>query len=242
VGLADRFDSLVGLFGIGKPPTGTADPFGLRRACLAIVNVVLDRKYRIDLGACVAEAAKLHKETLSVPADELKAGILEFFRGRLRHAWAGEFPVDVIEAVLSAGFSDILSARERVEALAGIKARPEFDALAVAFTRAANIVAKAPTIDAPEIDVSLFEDDSEALLWKQGMAVREKVEAAYARHDYQSAFQAMVTLRDPVDAFFDKVLVMAEDARVRDNRLLLLTGIALLFDGVADFSQIQTNN
>ncbi|MDF1562692.1 MAG: glycine--tRNA ligase subunit beta [Deltaproteobacteria bacterium] len=242
VGLADRFDSLVGLFGIGKPPTGTADPFGLRRACLAIVNVVLDRGYRIDLGACIEEAAKLHKDTLTVPLDELKAGILDFFRGRLRHAWAQEYPVDVVEAVLSAGFGDILSARERVEALTGIKERPEFDALAVAFTRAANIVAKAPTIDAPEVDTSLFEDDSEARLWKQGMAVREKVEAAYARHDYRSAFQEMVTLRDPVDAFFEKVLVMAEDARVRDNRLLLLTGIALLFDGVADFSQIQTNS
>ena len=141
--------------------------------------------------------------------------------------------------MLSAGFDDVLSAWQRVEALSRMKALPDFQPLAEAFTRAGNIVAKAPAIDAKEIDADLFEDDSERVLWKQGMAVREKVERALAGHDYDAALQEMATLREAVAEFFEAVLVMAEDAKVRDNRLLLLAGIADLFTGIADFSQIQ---
>lgn len=240
VGLADRIDTLVGIFGIGKPPSGAADPFGLRRATLGAVNIVLARGYRFSLSALLDQALDLLVPKLTLSAQDTKAAVLDFFRGRLKNLWAENHPVDVVEAVLSAGFDDLLGARERVDALSRMKAAPDFAPLAEAFTRAANIVAKAPTVEARDVEPDLFEDESERVLWKKGMSIHEKVEQALAEHDYGAALAEMATLKAPVAAFFDAVLVMAEEARVRDNRLLLLSGIADLFGGIADFSKIQT--
>jgi glycyl-tRNA synthetase beta chain len=240
-GIADRLDTIVGIFGIDKPPTGAADPFGLRRACLGIVNISLDRGYRIGLSAAVDEALELFVGRLILDAATVRARVLEFFRTRLKNLWSSQgHPADVVEAVLSAGFDDLVSARERIEALSGLKGRPDFLQLAEAFTRASNIVAKAPSIDAVDVDAELFEDPAEGELWKASMSVREKVDKALSGHDYQTALQEMIALKAPVGAFFDKVLVMAEDARIRDNRLLLLRGIVDLFARIADFSQIQS--
>ena len=240
VGLADRFDTLVGLFGVGQPPSGTADPFGLRRAALGIVHVVLARGYRLVLSEVLEEGLSLLATKLKRPAAETREAVLAFFRARLRSLFAETHPVDVVEAVLDAGFDDLLAARERVEALATLRAREDFEPLAVAFTRAANIVRKGTAIEAAEVDPELFEADAERDLWKVWMAVREKAERHLKAHDYLGALEAMVELKAPVDRFFDDVLVMAEDARIRDNRLLLLRGIVDLFQRIADFSRIQT--
>ncbi len=239
-GIADRIDTLTGIFGIDKPPTGAADPFGLRRACLAVVSLILQRGYRLSLSAVLDEAIALYKDRLSLGAVETRDRVLEFFRGRLKNLWTsrGHVP-DVVEAVLSAGFDDLLAASERLEAMSDVKKHPDFPSLAVAFTRASNIITKAPSIDAKELDPTLFESPVEEKLWKALMRVQGQVDKALQAHDYESALARMVALRAFVDSFFDEVLVMAEDARVRDNRLLLLREIVSLFGRIADFSKIH---
>ncbi|RMG14603.1 MAG: glycine--tRNA ligase subunit beta [Deltaproteobacteria bacterium] len=240
VGLADRIDTLVGLFGVGKPPSGTADPFGLRRAALAVIRIVLGRGYRLPLSETLDQGLSLLAEKLKRPADETRVEVLDFFQARLRNLWSEHHPVDVVDAVLAAGFDDLLAAKERLEAVSAMRERAEFEPLAIAFTRAANIVRKGTVVEAKEIDPELFEADAERELWKALLAVREKAERQIGAHDYLGALESLVALKAPVDRFFDEVLVMAEDARIRDNRLLLLRGIVSLFARIADFARIQT--
>ncbi len=147
IGLADRLDTLCGIFAIGKGPTGAADPFGLRRACLAVINIVLERGYRFSLSAAVDEALKLldpkiaslkRKPGEAAPREQ----VLEFFRGRLKSLWSESYRTDVVEAVLAVGFDDMVAARKRLEALSGLVGRADFTPLAVAFKRVVNIVEK----------------------------------------------------------------------------------------------------
>ncbi len=239
--IADRLDTLAGIFGIDKPPSGTADPFGLRRACLGVVAIILDRRYRFSMTSALSEAIALYEGRLTLDAATTRSRVLDFFRGRLRNLWTAKgYSVDVVEAVLTAGFDDVVAALERVEALTSIKKHPDFLSLAVAFTRASNIFAKAPSIDAQDVDPQLFESPTEKALWKSLMSVQEKVDTCLRSHDYAAALHQMIALRAPVDAFFDGVLVMAEDARVRDNRLIILRGIVDLFGRIADFSKIRS--
>lgn len=147
IGIADRLDSLCGIFAIGKVPSGAADPFGLRRACLAIIRLVLGRGYRFSLSAAVDESLRLLAPRLANV--KRKAGepapreqVLEFFRGRLKALWGEQHRTDVVEAVLAAGFDDLVAAQKRLEALSLIVGRADFQPLAAAFKRVVNIVEK----------------------------------------------------------------------------------------------------
>lgn len=239
VGIADRLDTIVGIIGIGKAPTGAADPFALRRACLGVINITLARGYRYSLGGMVDRALAYLGGKVADRA-KTRAQVLDFFRERLKNLWADSARKDVVEAVLAAGFDDIVDAHDRLKAMSSIVGRPDFDPLAVAFKRVVNIVEKqAKDVRATGVDPTLLSEEAEKSLCWAYDASRGRVETAVKGHDYAAALNDIAALKPAVDTFFDKVRVLADDAKVRENRVALLTAIGRLFGGIADFSKIQ---
>lgn len=245
IGIADRLDSLAGLFALGKPPTASADPFALRRACLAVINIVLGRGYRFSLSAAVTYALGLLEPKLAdvkrKPQDaEPQVQLLEFFRGRLKALWGEKYRPDVVEAVLSTGFDDLYAAQQRVQALDSLVRRPDFAPLAVAFRRVANIVEKqGKDIASGLTDPQRLVDEAERQLHGGFLRAKEAVRARVTEDDYAGALTAITALKPAVDLFFEKVMVMAEDKSLRENRVRLLIEIGMMFNQVADFSKIQ---
>jgi len=243
VGMADRLDTLAGLFALGKPPTASADPFGLRRACLGVVHLVLGRGYRLSLDQAVDAALDGVGKKLGLgsgPLADARAQLLEFFRGRLRALWADRARADVVEAVLAAGFDDLSQARARLDAFAHVVGAPDFTPLAIAFRRVANIVEKqGKDVSAEPADPRLFQEPSEKALAQAARRAGEEVHRALAAEDAPAALAAARALKDPVDAFFEKVLVMTDDRPVRENRVRLLREVARVFAPLADLSRIQ---
>jgi glycyl-tRNA synthetase beta chain len=162
----------------------------------------------------------------------------EFVRGRLRALWSEEYPGDLVEAVLAAGWDDVVDARERLAALAEVRARPDFIPLAVAFKRVANIQEKGGAGGAPP-DLVLFRESAESELHATIVELKARVGAEKRARDYVAALRTIAEIKPAVDAFFDKVLVMAEDEAVRRNRLALMREVSALFADVADFRKIQ---
>jgi glycyl-tRNA synthetase beta chain len=238
LGLADRLDTICGFFGVGLTPTGTADPYGLRRHALAIINILLANRLHLDLPEAVRTSLELLKGKITRPPEETAREVLEFFQTRLQHLLLGEgFDHETVTAVLAAGWRDVLEAADKVKALEEVRQRPEFPALALAFKRVINISLGA---EPRKVDEQLFEHPEEKALFETGKLVAQEVEDALHRRDYSAACNALARLKEPVDAFFDKVLVMAEDLKIRQNRLALLAGISQIFLRIADFSKITT--
>ena len=263
VGVADRLDTISGIFAIGKAPTGANDPFALRRACLGVIRVVTQKGYRLSLSRLLDSALAHHfrhferlpkvepkkdkdgKEKKGKPEylerEVAKAQVLEFFRGRLRALWADEHGADVVEAVLAAGFDDLADAHRRLFALTAIKGHADFVPIAVAFGRASNIIEKqAKDLVPGPVDEALFRDPPEGELRRATRLARSVVDEAVKSGDYPSALKAIGELRPAVDAFFDKVLVMADDPALKQNRLRLVREVQQLFAPIADFARIQT--
>lgn len=245
IGLADRLDSLCGLFGIGKKPTGAKDDFALRRAAITFIRIVTARGYRFSLGAAIDKslellAGKLADVKRKQGEPSVKDQLLEFFRGRLESTWRESHRADVVEAVLSAGFDDLVAAQLRLEAISAYVSRPDFAALAATFKRVANIVEKqAKDVSKGAIDAAKLTDAAEKVLHAEVSKVKDAVLAAVKADDYAGAMAKVVPLKPLVDTFFDDVMVMAEDKALRENRVRLLMEIGGLFGTVADFSKIQ---
>ena len=235
VSIADKLDTICGCFGVGLIPTGAADPYALRRAALGIIAIILNRRYVLSLGTLIDSSLELLAAKLTRPRVEVAAEVREFFRARFINLMAGEFPTDTVEAAAAAGSYDLVDFRARIAALAEFKTHPDFEALAVAFKRAGNIVREG--VSAP-IDPALFADPAEGHLFEAFRDVRVAVESRIAAKEYLDALTEIATLRGPVDTFFEKVMVMADDERVRTNRLALLTGITRLVGGIADFGRL----
>jgi glycyl-tRNA synthetase beta chain len=239
VGLADRLHSLVGLIGVGEKATGGTDPFGLRRATIGILRILLGRGYHLSLRGAV-EDARLQLAGLDLQR-EVDTQVLDFVRGRLKAQWSEEFPPDLVEAVLSAGFDDVVDARKRLEALAEVKTRPDFAPLAVAFKRVANIQEKAGGSGTAPVDPALLRDEAE----RQLLSALERVEGESAalreRRNYPAVLRNVATLEPAVARFFEDVLVMAEEPALRANRLGLMRRVAALFADLADFRKIQAD-
>jgi len=233
VSLADKIDTICGCFGVGLIPTGSADPYALRRSAIGVLNILQAKGFRLSLVELVGQSVELLGEKLTRPAEEVKADVLNFFRGRFQNMQ--EAPADVVDAVLSAGFDDPLDARARVAALAALKGQADFEPLAVAFKRVVNIIKGGV---AEEVDPARFEKQCEGDLLAAQQLAAQKVAEQVASGDYAAALQTIAGLRPAVDAFFDGVMVMAEDEAVKTNRLALLTRVAELFTGIADFARI----
>ncbi|MCM2265390.1 MAG: glycine--tRNA ligase subunit beta [Desulfuromonadales bacterium] len=236
VSVADKIDTVCGCFGVGLIPTGSADPYALRRSAIGILNILLERGYRQSIPELVERSLELLAAKLTRPRDQVQGEVVEFIRLRLVNMLTQRgFPTDVVEAVLAARFDDPLDAVARVEALATLKAKAGFEPLAVAFKRVGNIIKGG--VDTP-LRTELFEADCERALADAVAQARAAVATAVAAGDYAAALQTIAALRVPVDAFFEGVMVMAEKPEVRTNRLALLTEVGRLFDGIADFAKI----
>jgi glycyl-tRNA synthetase beta chain len=240
VSLADKLDTLAGYFGLGLQPTGSSDPFGLRRAGQGVLRVLLDfwpAGKAPDLEALVAAAVKGHGAALKAPAPAVTEGVSAFLVDRLEHVLVARgLPAEEVSAVLGTPDIDPLAdprdTLRRVEALhRGRGEAPEsFERLAAAFKRAKNILTR--DAGAAAVEPALFEGEAERELF----TAVEKVAAADGAYDARLA--ALATLSKPVDRFFADVLVMAEDAKVRGNRLALLRLTLSLFYRIADISRL----
>jgi len=233
VGIADRIDSITGCFSARLIPSGSEDPYGLRRQSVAILNMLLDNGIRLSCVALVAEACKgfgLAKNAA------VAAETVDFLRQRLAGMLAAEgFRSDVVDAALSVGFDDPLIAREKVKALDGLRTSDDYQPLVTALKRAGNILPKEFSGTVAE---GLLKLDAEKALHTAYGKIKDRVVEKTAKLDFTGALADIASLRRPVDAFFDTVMVMDKDAAVKANRLALLAGITRLFSGIADFSRL----
>ena len=237
--IADKMDTITGCFGVGLIPTGAADPFALRRQTLGIIRIILEKPLKVSLSALLDQAMVNLGSKMTESRDMVKKGVLEFFLGRLNHMLASQEATtqDVVDAALAVGIDDLVEAVARTNALAAFKSRPDFESVAGAFKRVANIIKEPET--AP-VNADLFQSAAEEALYT-ALADAEKVVAArLVQSDYQGALEAISQLRGYIDSFFDSVMVMDKDETVRRNRLALLTRIHELFSRIADFKKIQT--
>ena len=240
VAVADRIDTLVGCFGIGLVPSGSADPFALRRAALGIIRIALEGPIDIDLQQLLDQAHRAYADDAKLaPADEVRASLDEFFRGRLRAMLKDAHGGDVVDACLGAwDGTSLRDLRSRIEAVSEFGAAPEFEALAVAFKRAFNITkesARGP------IKPALLEDGAERALAERFETVREQIREATGERRYTDALRLVAKeLGTPIDRFFEEVFVMVDDAGIRENRLRLLGEIADTVNDIAHFHQLGT--
>ena len=244
VALADKLDSVVGCFAVGVVPTGSSDPFALRRAGLGIIKIILEKKLPLSLGLAIGAAAKAlrtnaPKRSVSV---EQEKQVQEFLLDRARFVFREKerFSYDEVNAVFRAGADDLVDARRRLDALRAIRRSKNFEPLAVSFKRIRKIIEKAaiPPGDAQEVQPALFEGEAERALYTSMHAAMPRVNQQKRAGQYKEALEVIAALRPDVDRFFDEVMVMAEDAAVRTNRLALLTELRREFTTIADFSEI----
>jgi glycyl-tRNA synthetase beta chain len=233
--LADRLDTVGGCFSVGLVPSGSGDPFAVRRQGNGIIKIILDHRLKLSLSRLIDCALSSYAVTAS---EDLTNDLKEFFEGRLRFILeeAG-YAYDCVNAGLAVGTDDPLDAMERVRALQDMHNEPDFLSVASNFKRIVNILAQSSAAqDAPSTE--LMAEPAERSLWQSYLSARPAVEQARANHDYGSALSVLASMRETVDSFFDQVLVMAEDPAVRSNRLALLGQLSKLFLSVADISQI----
>ena len=237
VALADKLDTLTGIFGIGQPPTGSKDPFALRRAALGVLRILIEGALDIDLEKLVQAATAQHGNALT--SVTTAADVFDFLLGRYRAMYEEQgIPVDVIQAVQACRPTVARDFDRRVKAVAAFRILPAAAVLAAANKRVSNILAK----EAPsggEIQAELLQPGAEKALAEAVKALSAQVAPLYAAGDYGSALTALASLREPVDRFFDEVMVMADDPSVRANRLRLLSWLRALFLRVADISQLS---
>ncbi len=242
--IADKMDSLCGCFSVGLSPTGASDPYALRRQAIGVIQILLNRNLSFSLARIIETSLKIYGKFDADHIRNTAISVQAFFQSRMSHLMAEQgFAKDSIAAVLSASSDHIPNVWNRVQALEGLKTAPDFEPLAIAFKRVANIVKKAAETSlapvSPGINVSLFQDPSETALYDAYQTVKKRVSRHLGQGDFALALRNMASLRDPVDAFFEAVLVMADDPDIRKNRLALLGRIGSLFDEIADFTKIS---
>ncbi|MDQ2993614.1 MAG: glycine--tRNA ligase subunit beta [Pseudomonadota bacterium] len=236
VALADKIDTLIGIFGINQAPTGDKDPFGLRRAALGILRIIIDKQLPLDLRSLLEQAYAQYEITL--PSVNTIEETLSFIMDRLR-AWYNSQGVsaDIFAAVHANYPTKPLEFEHRIKAVQHFKNLPEAKALAAANKRVSNILKKLDvTIDTMKVNPALFESDTEKNLYNLVQQKGFEAEEFDQRSDYEGALTSLASLQMPVDQFFEEVFVMAEDLDVRNNRLLLLANLRNLFLQVADIS------
>ena len=244
VAVADKLDSVVGCFAVGVIPTGSSDPYALRRAALGIIKIVLEKKLPISLSLAIGAAAKAlltHKPKRGVTPDQ-EAQVLDFLLDRAKFVFRERegFGYDEVSAVFRAGADDLVDAHKRLVALKAIRKSKNFEPLAVSFKRIRKILEKAGAAhgDGYQVKPELFENAAERELHSAICDAAAKVQTQKRAGKYQEALEVIAGLRKTVDHFFDGVMVMAENEAVRKNRLGLLAELLREFTTVADFSEI----
>lgn len=236
--LADRLDTLVGIFGIGQPPSGSKDPFALRRASLAVLRILVEKQLALDLKTLLEQARANHGD---LPAGEsVVQQVLDYMIERFR-AWYEEaaIPVQIFQAVSAKNVTVPLDFDERVKAVHRFSQLPEAEALAAANKRVSNILAKQAGEVPALADEALLQEPAEQALFRAVKEKSQEVEPLFARQEYTRGLEALADLREKVDSFFDNVMVMTDDEALRNNRLALLSQLRALFLQVADISLLS---
>jgi glycyl-tRNA synthetase beta chain len=239
--IADKIDNICGFFSVGLTPTGASDPYALRRQGIGIIQIMIDKGLSFSLRGMIEKSLKLYGIKGAKKIKDFADQVNTFLNNRLTHLLAEDgYSKDVVAAVTSVSADNVPNLWNRAQALQALKTAPDFEPLAVAFKRVVNIIKKAKAFKAKPVKESLFEHDSEAALYAAYKSVKDKVSANLDKGNLKKALHEIASLRDTVDAFFDGVLVMSKDKKIRDNRLSLLAQIADLFETIADFSKIST--
>jgi glycyl-tRNA synthetase beta chain len=237
LGLADRLDSVCGCFSVGLVPSGSRDPFAVRRLGNGVLKIILDHRLKLSLARLIEWGLAGYGLQAGAAAETARS-LHEFFAGRLRFLFEEKgFSYDSINAALAIGFDDALDAAERVEALQELRGEPDLQAVASNFKRVKNILAQAGGV-AGEPDPGLMSDSAERALWDAYRSARPRVDEARQSHAYRDALRTLAGLRSSVDGFFEQVLVMTDDAALRQNRLRLLEQLGGLLSSVGDISEI----
>lgn len=243
--LADKMDSLVGCFSVGLIPTGSSDPFALRRSALGIVKIIIEKRLPLSLSGAISRASSILQASQKGITSDARTEILvtdfllERARYALRERWG--FAYDEINAALAAGPDDLVDAMQRIEAVRAIRKTKDFEPLAVSFKRIRKILEKAGPVAEwrlPSVHVEFFSEPAEKDLYAAAATVAKRAEEDKRARRYKEALERIAGLRPKVDAFFDGVMVMAENSDVRKNRLTLLSELLGQFSTIADFSEI----
>jgi glycyl-tRNA synthetase beta chain len=247
--IADKADSIAGMFALGLIPSGSKDPFGLRRQANGIVKTIAEHKLPVQLGALMQDARiRYHgsdAEKQFSPNLNFEEAVRVFFRERMEFYLrdARGFAYDVVNAVLAADFDDVVDGVARAEAVTKVRPSADFESISVAFKRTKNILRQASEAGreiAPTVESALLKEPAERDLAEQVPQTAKRVESLRVDRNYEAALLEIAKLRPAIDYFFDKVMVMVEDARLRANRLALLQTLLKEFSTIADFSEIVT--
>ncbi len=237
--IAERLDTLAGIFAIGKKPTGVKDPYGLRRAALAVLRILIETGLDVDLHASLSLAVSLLPDGLR--GDAVVDEVFEYMIRRLHTYFSGqEFAPDVIDSVLASRPTRPHDIAARIEALRSFRKRAEASSLAAANKRIRNILKKTGSAGSTPVRKELFKEEAEDTLHAAIEALSGDVESLFLQRDYEQALSRLANLRQPIDSFFDHVMVMDDDESLKTNRLALLARIDALFMHVADFSRLQS--
>lgn len=236
--LAEKMDTLAGIFGIGQHPKGDKDPFALRRAALGVLRIIVEKGYQLDLVEMTEEAVRLYGDKLT--NKNVVNDVVEFMLGRFR-SWYQElgYSIDTIQAVLARRPTSPADFDARVKAVTHFRTLEDAEALAAANKRVSNILSKSNEKLADKVLASVLKAPQEVKLATHLVVLQEKLEPMFAERNYQDALVELASLREVVDAFFADVMVMDEDEAVRINRLTLLSQLRDLFLKVADISLLQ---
>ena len=239
VSIADKIDSICGCFCVGLIPSGTADPYALRRLGIGLIQIIVARDLKISMPGLVSMNLELLRAKATEDIDATARKVLAFLKNRITNLLVDEgHSTDTIAAVLGAGVDVLPDVWQKVSALEAQKAKPDFEPLAAAFKRVVNIIKKAEDFRPDPVDPSLFEHAAEQRLMEAFESVRQTIRENLEQREFARALSNIVALKGPVDDFFDDVMVMVDDPAVRRNRLSLLGQIAGLFNHFADFSKL----
>ncbi|HVY81024.1 MAG TPA: glycine--tRNA ligase subunit beta [Steroidobacteraceae bacterium] len=244
VSVADKLDTLAGIFAIGQKPTGAKDPFGLRRAAIGVLRMLIEKQLDLDLRGLIERAVALQPVQAERVADKIYEYVMERLRSYYLDGTALQTPgqrtitTEMFDAVLATRPRSPLDFDARLRALSAFLEMPESTSLTAANKRIANILRKSDDVASTEVDIAALREDAEIRLFDAVRGLRESVSAATARREYTAALGQLAQLRPAVDGFFDQVMVNAVDPQLRANRLALLAGLRGLFGGVADLSRL----
>ncbi len=238
--IADKMDNIVSGFILGNVPTGTADPYAYRRQALGIINSLLNAKLRLSISELCDIVIKYISSMINFDRHAIRNAVMEFFKVRISGLFAGsEFPKEFIDSVINSPSLDVVDMRKRIEAFQEVSKDEKFNALLLCYKRIVNILGKSDFI---EVNESLFKEKEESNLFE----VLKNIEGSYSEklnaEEYAEAIRGLYSLIDPINNFFDRVLIMSEDINLKQNRLALLNNLKKLFTKFADFSKLPVKS
>jgi len=236
VSIADKLDTILGCIGVGLLPSGSEDPYGLRRHSLGIIQTIISQNWQVSLDELIQKGINLLKDKTKLTSDEIHMHTQILFSQRYKTILISEeYPYDAIDAVLSTNIDSLVDVRQKVVALSDLKKQPYFEPLAITFRRVVSILNEESD---GNIQTSLLSEPAEKKLYDEYRRVKEPVENHLSKKQFSQALEKIVEIKETVDEFFEHIMVMTKEDALRKNRLRLLKHISLLFSNIADFSKI----